>query len=189
MNRFVDWRRLALAAPLLVIAGVALYALVLRGDASAGTRRALLADTPPGIEDSVGVRQGQLARDFVAVSPDGTEVRLSDLRGTPVIINFWASWCTSCLAEMPEFHDLQQRIGVDNLQVVAINTGESADTAQEFVEKLGVDTFRIALDPTLVVADAYGVFGMPTSIFLDADGVVRATYAGHIPGDTLEEFV
>jgi len=189
MTRLVDWRRLALAAPLLAIAGVGLYVLAFRDDASATTPRAMLSETPPGVEDSVGVRKGHLARDFIATSPDGTSVRLSDLRGTPVIVNFWASWCTSCLAEMPEFHELQKRIGVENLHVLAINTGESAETAEEFVEKLGVDSFLVGVDPSLVVADAYGVFGMPTSVFLDAEGVIRATYAGHIPSDTLEEFV
>jgi thiol-disulfide isomerase/thioredoxin len=185
----VDWRRLAIAAPLIIAGGVLLYVFALRDDGAADTPRAMLAETPPGVTDDVGVRKGELARDFIALAPDGEAMRLSELRGTPAIINFWASWCTSCLAELPDFQALQMRLGVDNLNVVAVNAGEDGATARRFIDQLGIETFRVGMDPTLVVADAYGVFGLPTSVFVDADGVVRGVYAGHLTSDTLDTFV
>jgi thiol-disulfide isomerase/thioredoxin len=188
VTRYVDVRRLLVAGPLLVGAGVLVWFLIGRNDAS-GTPRATLADTPAGVTDDIGVQKGELARNFVASAPDGALVRLSDLRGRPTIINFWATWCSSCLVEMPEFKDAQQRVGAENLNVLAINAGEDANTAQNFLDELQADAFRIGMDPTLVVADAYGVFGLPTSIFLDAGGIVRGIYAGHLSRDDLDAFV
>ena len=104
----VDWRRLVLALPLLLVVGVGMYFVLDRGGPSASTPRAALAETPPGSVDKVGVQRGQLARDFIGTAPDGSVVRVSDLRGRPTIINFWATWCTSCLAELPDFKEVQQ---------------------------------------------------------------------------------
>ena len=189
LRSLVDWKRLILALPLLLAIGAGTYYLLDRGGPSASTPRAALAETPPGAVEKVGVQRGQLARDFVGTAPDGSVVRLSDLRGRPTIINFWATWCTSCLAELPEFKEVQREIGVENLNIVAVNTGEDASTAQKWVERLGLDAFHITLDPTLVVSDAYGVSGMPTSVFLDADGVVRATYVGQLDKALLREYL
>jgi thiol-disulfide isomerase/thioredoxin len=190
LSRYVDFRRLAVALPLLVAVALALYAFVPRTDTST-TPRAVLAETPPGADPEVraGVQKGRLARDFVALSPDGDEVRLSDLRGTPVVVNFWATWCASCLAEMPDIHDVQREVGTENLHVVVVNVGESSDTAREFLDWLDAPAFRPGMDPTLVVADSYGVFGLPLTVFIDADGVIRATYAGHMSKDLIREFV
>lgn len=182
----LNLRRLLLAAPLLALAAFAVYWLAWR-DGTGDTPRASLIDTPPGAASSdVGVRKGQLARDFAVTSPSGETVRLSELRGAPVVVNFWATWCTSCLAEMPEFKRAQQELGPERLQVLAINAGEDSATAQGFIEQLDARDFRFGMDPSLVVADAYGVFGMPTSIFIDADGIVRAIYTGHLKDETLQ---
>ncbi len=189
LRSFVDWKRLVLSLPFLLAVGAGVFCLVDRGGPSAGTPRAALADTPSGAAEKVGVQKGELARDFIGTAPDGAIVRLSDLRGRPTIINFWATWCTSCLAELPDFNEVQQELGVENLHVVAVNTGESASVAQEWLDRLEIDAFHIALDPTLVVSDAYGVFGMPTSFFLDADGIVRATYVGQLDKDLMREYL
>jgi thiol-disulfide isomerase/thioredoxin len=186
---FVDWRRLAIAAPLL--AGAALLVFVLtRDDADrADTPRAQLVDTPPGATADIGVQNGELARDFAVRSPGGTPSRLSELRGRPTIINFWATWCTSCLAELPDFKAVQQEIGANNLNVLAVNAGETGADAQEFLDELQADAFHVGMDPTLLVADAYGVFGLPTTIFLDADGIVRGVYTGHLAKDDMRAFI
>ncbi len=185
----IDWKRLLVALPVLAVVGSGAYLLSLNGTPSADTPRAVLAETPPGPVDDVGVRRGQLARNFTGTAADGATVRLSELRGRPTIINFWATWCGSCLAELPDFKEVQQNIGVDNLHIVAVNTGEDASTAKKWIDELGIGAFHVALDPTLVVSDAYGVFGMPTSLFLDADGVIRATYVGHLSKDQMHEYV
>lgn len=180
----VNLRRLVLALPLLSLAAVGIWWFALRDD-TGDTPHAALTDTPAGVSADVGVRKGQLARDFAVTAPDAATVRLSDLRGTPVVLNFWATWCTSCLAEMPEFKRVQQELGADRLQVLAINAGEDSATAAEFIDRLDADAFHFGMDPSLVVADAYGVYGMPTSIFIDAEGIVRATFTGHLKDENL----
>jgi thiol-disulfide isomerase/thioredoxin len=173
-----------------LIAGViALLVIVTRDGGTADTPRATLVDTPDGVTSDVGVRTGELGRDFSARSPDGTLVRLSELRGRPTIINFWATWCTSCLAELPDFKALQREVGAENLNVLAVNAGEGAGDAREFLEELRADAFYVGMDPTLVVADAYGVAGLPTSVFLDADGVIRGVYAGHLRGKDMRAYL
>lgn len=186
----INWRRALIAAPLLAFVLAATWWFAVRDDASASTPRAMLVDPPPSAAASdVGVRKGQLARDFIVTSPEGETFRLSDLRGKPVVINFWATWCTSCLTEMPQLADVQREFGPGNLHVVAINTGESSSEARRFIEGLGADAFLYGMDPTLTLSDAYGVFGLSTSVFVDADGVIRATYVGQMDQELMREYV
>jgi thiol-disulfide isomerase/thioredoxin len=187
VSAWVDWKRLAIAVPLLALAVAGTWMLVDRGSLGS-TPRAQLVDTPAGAAD-VGVVNGKLAREFAGESPDGVPVRLSDLRGRPTIINFWATWCTSCLAELPDFKAVQAAAGPENLHVIAVNAGEDAATARRFLDELQADDFRVVMDPTLTVSDAFGVFGLPTSIFLDAAGVVRGIYTGHLSREDMEAFV
>ena len=184
----VDWRRTLLALPVLALAGLGAYVFIPRGT-DASTPRAVLADTPSVSGAKIGVRKGALARDFIGQSPDGTPVRLSDLRGKPTIINFWATWCVSCLAELPDLKAVQQEIGTEGLNIIAINAGEDSSAAKRFLKELDAPAFRVGMDPTLVVADAYGVFGLPQSVFVDADGVVRAVYTGQLSKELMQQYV
>ncbi len=185
----IDWRRALVAAPLLLSVAAAAYVFAPRG-ADSATARAMLLDTPPSAASTkAGVHVGQLARDFTGTSPDGRAVRLSDLRGTPTIINFWATWCPSCLAEMPDLKAVQQEFGSEHLRVLAVNAGEDDAHAGAFLRTLDAQDFDIAMDPSLVIADAYGVFGLSQSIFVDADGVIRAAYAGQLTKELMERYV
>ncbi|TAK56561.1 MAG: redoxin domain-containing protein [Dehalococcoidia bacterium] len=184
----IDWRRALIAVPLLAAAAVTAYLLIPRG-ADASTPRASLVETPPGSVEKVGVRTGQLARDFASAGPDGAPLRLSELRGKPTIINFWATWCGSCVAELPDLKAVQQEAGLDNLNVVAVNAGEDSSAARRFLKTLDAPAFHIGMDPTLVVADAYGVRGLPQSVFLDADGIVRAVYTGQLSKGLMQQYV
>ena len=176
----------AIAAAIL-LAGVAalLYFVVLpRGDS------ARLVDTPLGDTDvSVGVHPGQLARDFEASNLEGLPVRLSEFRGRPVVINFWATWCTSCLAEMPALEEQRKAHEADGLAIVAVNVGERVGDAREFIEALELFEFVIAMDPALDIADAYAVRGLPHSLFLDSNGVIQAEYRGQLDDDTMAQYV
>ncbi len=188
LTAFVDWRRALLLLPVLVAAAAALYFFGLR-DGTSATPRASLLDTPSQSGLDVGTKKGQLAHDFLAYSPEGEMLRLSDLRGTPVVINFWATWCTSCLAEMPDLRDLQAEVGAENLRIVAINAGESSDAARRFLDVLDAPAFRVGMDPSLVVADAYAVRGMPQSVFIDSEGVIRAIYIGQLDEGRMREYL
>ena len=148
-----------------------------------------MLDTPAGAGiAAVGVESGKLAPNFEVSAPDGSRRRLADLRGRPVLINFWSTWCGSCLNEMPEIKALQERRGGSAFQVLALNAGESRGQAQAFIEFLDAP-FAYGLDVDLTVADAYGVYGLPLSVFIDADGVVRGVYRGHTDRARLEALV
>jgi thiol-disulfide isomerase/thioredoxin len=135
-----------------------------------------------------GVGEGKLAPDFEIAREDGSRFRLSDLRGRAVLINFWATWCGSCLSEMPTIKALQQHRGDDAFAVLAVNAGETASEAQEFIDFLEAP-FLYGLDVDMRVTDAYGVYGLPLSVFVDADGVIRAVYRGHANTDLLSRFI
>jgi len=185
----INWRRLVLAAPVLVALAFGLVVLLRASDATATTPKAVLLETPPVAGGGAGVVKGRAARDFTATTPDGGSIRLSDLRGKPVVINFWATWCTSCLTEMPELRDIQQEFGAENVHVLAVNSGESKAAAQEFLEFLEAPDFKTVFDPSLAVTDAYGVIGLSHSVFIDATGVIRATYTGQLSKDLMREYI
>jgi peroxiredoxin len=188
LTSLVDWRRTAVLLPFLAVVGVAIYFFGLRDSTSDTPRAMLLRTTAPG-DASVGTKKGQLARDFQATAPDGEIVRLSALRGRPTVMNFWATWCASCVAELPDLRDLQTEVGADHLNVLAVNVGESSGAARKFLNQLDVPGFRVGMDPSLVVADAFGVRGMPQSFFLDARGFIRATYVGQLKPDIMRDYV
>jgi peroxiredoxin len=177
-----------LAAGLLVVCMLALpaYFLLLDPAKDGSIAPARLLMTPPiGARTlEVGVEQGRLAPDFDISTPDGARVSLSQLRGQPVVINFWARWCTSCLTEMPELKSLQEERGVDAVTVFAVNAGERPAEAQEFIDFLDAP-FVYGLDTDLTVTDAYGVYGLPLSVFIDSEGVVQGVYTGHASRQTL----
>ncbi len=183
-----DWRRALIAAPALVAVAVATYLFVPR-DGGGVTPHAALADTRGAAAKEVGVHEGETARDFIGQSPDGKPLRLSDLRGKPTVINFWATWCSSCLAELPDLKSVQDELGADAINVVAVNAGEDSAAAKRFLKVLDAPAFHVGMDPTLVVSDAYGVLGLPQSVFIDADGVIRAVYTGQLSRDLMQQYV
>ena len=186
MSRYVNPVRLLTGAVILAAMLVPAYVFVIRDKAEPGIARAELLDT--SATGTVGLDVGQYAPDFEISTPQGGRVRLSDLRGRPAIVNFWATWCGSCLTEMPDLKTLQEERGVDNVSILAINAGETRAQADEFIDFLDAP-FVFALDPGLVVSDAYGVYGLPLSVFLDSEGVVRGVYRGHAQPEILETLV
>jgi thiol-disulfide isomerase/thioredoxin len=102
---------------------------------------------------SVGLRAGDVAPDFVFSSFDGERLRLSDFRGQPVWLNFWASWCGPCRAEMPAMELKLREHADDNLVIVAVNNGERIESAERFLERLDIDLGLYAYDPAADVAN------------------------------------
>jgi peroxiredoxin len=130
---------------------------------------------PPGF--SVGLREGDVAPDFEFSAFDGTRMQLSDFRGRPVFLNFWATWCGPCRAELPAMEVKLREHSAHGLVVLGVNTGERIETAERFLEKLDVELTAYAYDPGASVAKRYSIPGMPTSYFIDADGVITGVYA------------
>jgi peroxiredoxin len=188
-RRIFDWRRLLLALPVLAVLAAVTY-LVVREDAGdTSTPQARLLDTDPVAGADAGVIKGRTARDFTAAAPGGEPLALSDFRGRAVVLNFWATWCTSCLAEMPDLKSVQQEFGAYRVAVLALNSGESAPDTEEFIEQLDAPDFTYAFDPSLAVTDAYGIVGLSHTVFVDADGVIRATYVGQMTPDLMREYI
>jgi thiol-disulfide isomerase/thioredoxin len=121
---------------------------------------------------------GHPAPDFELVSTEGKTIRLSDFRGKPVILNFWATWCGPCRAEFPEF----QKAAVDNadrLVIIGINntTADQPDLIPDFLREFGV-TFPIVLDEKGETVKTYRILGLPTTVFIDSNGIVNEVFTG-----------
>lgn len=127
---------------------------------------------------------GTRSPDFSLPTTAGTSVRLSDLKGHPVLINFWATWCQPCRKEFPQLVHVSQRAADQGLLVLAIDAGEGRGSVVQFAQEFGV-TFPVLLDAESTVAHRYHVFGLPTSLFLDRDGVLRAQQIGPLTQDSL----
>ncbi|MER2599072.1 MAG: TlpA disulfide reductase family protein [Caldilineales bacterium] len=120
---------------------------------------------------------GHPAPDFTLPMLQSDALTLADLRGQPVVLNFWASWCGPCRAEMPELQRLHERLAASGVAVVGVNQGESASTAATYFQTLGLD-FPVALDERTGVSQLYLVNSLPTTFFIDRDGIVRNVFIG-----------
>lgn len=147
-----------------------------------------LGDGPPVTEVPVvddATPGGVALTDAVAELPpvdlevfggEGT-VPISDyLGGVPLVINFWATWCGPCVAEMPDFQAIHER-GQDDFTLLGINTQDSAVNAEPFVEELGI-TYDLAVDRLGEYFTETGSFGMPTTLFVEPDGTVAYRQTG-----------
>lgn len=127
------------------------------------------------------------APDFTVYDEAGNEVRLSDYRGKPVVVNFWASWCGPCRMEMPEFQEKHLELGGE-VQFLMINmTGgrETVETARDFIAGQGY-TFPVLYDTEGDAAVTYGAYALPTTYFIDAAGYAIAQARGAINSETLQ---
>jgi len=126
-----------------------------------------------GINSSLLPKVGDQAPDFVAISPEGQVVHLSDYRGQPVWLNFWGSWCPPCRAEMPDIQAAYQELQPQGLTLLAISLGDKPSEALNFAKLNGV-TFDILLDPDRsLTSPTYPIYNFPTHIFIDKDGIVQ----------------
>ena len=139
-------------------------------------------------EDDGEEQQLQIAPDFTVYDTDGNAVKLSDYFGKPIVLNFWASWCGPCKAEMPDFEEVYKARG-EEVQFLMVNcTGgrETEKSAREFIAGSGY-TFPVFYDLDLVASMTYGTNSIPVTFFIDADGYLTAYSPGMTSADVLEQ--
>ena len=143
--------------------------------------------TPPAQEQQEQTLHA--APDFTVYDGDGNAVHLSDFKGKPVVLNFWASWCGPCKMEMPDFNEKYQELGED-IQFLMVNMTdgdrETVEIASEFVAGQGY-SFPVFYDTAQHAAMVYGVYSLPTTFFIDAEGYPVAYAAGAIDSDALQQ--
>jgi peroxiredoxin len=118
------------------------------------------------------VEVGNPAPDFRLPTPNGSSLALSELRGKVVVLNFWATWCVPCRAEMPALENVFQEHGPRGLVVVGVGVQESAEKVLAFLPEVGV-SFPILLDSDTRLATRYRATGLPATFIVDRRGVVR----------------
>ena len=128
---------------------------------------------------------GFLAADFTLVGLDGKNYQLSALRGKPVILNIWATWCPPCRAEMPAFERVWQRTNQGDVMILAVNQRESPAAIARFEQQVVDVSFPILLDSQGEVSRLFSVMGLPTTFFIDAAGRIQSVSMGGMDEATL----
>ncbi len=187
-------RTLIVALLILLAVGLPLWLTLGGGDNPSTQGDFGIVALPPYLNPAAlpaGDEIGRLAPDFELETLDGDRFRLSDWRGHPVVVNFWASWCTPCRREVPVLIRLQDQFRDDGLIIVGVNIEEARSPARSFAGEFGIN-FRLPMDFTGGVTRAYGISGQlgpPHTFFVDPDGVVRDIFRGQGPDDAFEQVV
>ena len=169
-----------LAAAALLFAAVWLIDRTSSGNLTGGSGRT----TDPAQLAEVSV--GKSAPDFALTSLDGREVRLSDQLGKNVVLNFWATWCPPCRAELPDLDQFSREGGERGVVVYAINLQEDGASVREYVGGLGLQLNPL-LDLDGAVTRTYRVTGLPTTVMIDRAGVIREIHVGALSRRALDQ--
>ena len=117
------------------------------------------------------------APDFTLEDLDGQTVSLGDFRGEPVLLNFWATWCSPCRIEMPYLQQIYEEWSDRRLVLLTVNIGESPSTVKQFMQVNNL-SLPVLLDTSKSVSRKYMISGIPTTIFIDKDGIIRGRVIG-----------
>ena len=128
------------------------------------------------------------AIDFKLKDLNGKELSLSDLKGKKVFLNFWATWCPPCKAEMPEIEKLYQETKDSDLVIVSIEIGEPLGTVKSFIDTNKYN-FKVLLDPDQSVAAKYNIASIPTSYFIDEDGNIISKKMGAMDINEMKGYI
>lgn len=126
--------------------------------------------------------------DFTVFDEEGNEVKLSDYRGQPVVLNFWATWCYYCKVEMPDFDKAYEKYPDVQFLMVNVTDGaqETMDSAQKYIKQEGF-RFDVFFDTNLEAVNAYYVSGLPSTFFIDKNGNLVTRSSGMLDLETLEQ--
>ena len=140
-------------------------------------------------QDTADSQEAMKAPDFTIYNYDGDPIRFTEFLGKPVVLNFWASWCGPCKAEMPDFEAAYQKHGKE-IQFLMVNQTdgqqETVDTAASFIKDAGY-TFPVYYDKDLNAASVYGVSAIPMTFFIDKNGYLAAYAQGTLSAEGLQQ--
>ena len=172
-----------------MILGLLAFAIVIVGAVFAYNLLSDMADEPENLAQEPQNGDRVAAPDFVMYDQDGNELTFSDFFGAPIVLNFWASWCPACVVESPYFEALYQEMG-DEIHVLKVNLldgqRETRARVDQFMEEHGY-SFPLYFDMTGAGANAYGVHGIPQTMFIDAEGYIVAMIHGAAGEESLRE--
>jgi peroxiredoxin len=168
------------AAGIILLAAIGLAIIFGLGsgnsDAAAEASQTQVSELPP-LGSAGPVEVGDLAYDFTLLDPAGNTVHLGEHLGQPIIVNYWATWCAPCRIEMPEFQAAFAAHQDEGLVILALNQRETSEQVTSYFNELGL-TFTPVLDSNGDVATAYGAFNLPTTVFINRQGVVTNIHRG-----------
>jgi cytochrome c biogenesis protein CcmG/thiol:disulfide interchange protein DsbE len=189
--------RYGLTAAVVVVAAAVVFGLIVFGPAAknqppssgTGTRTAtalpntIATDGPEVVFPSDGPPIAAPA--FSLVDLDGEPVTLERFAGKPLVVNFWASWCVPCREEMPAFDDVYRRLG-GRVAFLGVASQDAESDAREFAKKIDV-SYPLAVDEDDKMSQAYSLFGLPSTFFIDAQGRVVDSWSGELSKEELEQ--
>jgi len=145
-----------------------------------GLTAAIMAQPTFVLANDVRPEEGHVAPDFSLKTLDGKTVRLSEFRGKKVVlVNFWATWCPPCRSEMPTMQQIYTEYKAKGLEILAINIErDSKEEILEFMKELRL-TFPVLLDPDMKVTRTYRLIGLPVSMLIDRQGIIRSKTIGY----------
>jgi peroxiredoxin len=131
--------------------------------------------------------QGKVAPDFTLTSLDGKSVKLSDLKGKAVVLNFWATWCSPCKIEIPWFVDLQNEYGPQGLQIIGVAVDESdKDDVKKFADQMKIN-YTVAMGDDSITESYGNIQGLPTTFYIGRDGKMVARVPGLVSHREIED--
>jgi cytochrome c biogenesis protein CcmG/thiol:disulfide interchange protein DsbE len=145
--------------------------------------------SPSTSSDPLVGRTGQAAPAFslANLAMSGHTISPADFRGRPLVVNFWASWCIPCRTEMPLLQRVHRAVG-GQVQFLGIDSNDTSGAAVGFLDQVHV-TYSVASDDGGSVATAYGLFGLPTTVFISPSGKIVGRIIGQLHGDTLRNAI
>ncbi|TET26581.1 MAG: TlpA family protein disulfide reductase [Dehalococcoidia bacterium] len=140
--------------------------------------------SPPDTGNDQRPEVGNLAPDFTLTDLDGNSVTLSHFRGKVIFLNFWASWCPPCRAEMPDMEAIYQNYKDQDVVVIGVNVNEAENAVRQFVQQGGY-SWTFVIDTTGEVTRSYGATAIPASFFIDREGIIRAVSIGSMSQEVM----
>ncbi|MGD0353157.1 MAG: redoxin domain-containing protein [Dehalococcoidia bacterium] len=137
----------------------------------------LVTPHKPAAAVEIGPEIGERAPDFTLPTIDGKATSLSQFRGKIVMVNFWETTCSACAGEMPDIQAIFDTWSSDNLEILAVNHGEREAFVQSFIDSKGL-TFPVLVDSDQAISNVYQVSTIPTTFFIDADGIIKRIKSG-----------